>query len=179
MSSWSETNIYHVVATIIGIVFVFIYKNTIHCELENILGIIPRNDVNSSVDSNPSKPIKEKWLYSVVILPVFVSIIIVLYFTHNLDDLFIGPSHITDYHTVSAVKANNDLVEISFDYPITEFNSIYTSGFDRSEISYSEDNKKVICSFPDGINNPIKITLKKAYTAEGHVVRDVEIDIRD
>ncbi len=179
MSSWSETNIYHVVATIIGIVLVFIYKSTIHCEIENILGIVPRIDVISSVDSNPSKPIKEKWLYSVVILPVFVCIVIALYFTNNLDDMFIEPSHISDYQTVSAVKANNNMVEISFDYPITKFDSIYTSGFDSSEINYSEDNKRVTCSFPNGINNPCKIILKKAYTTEGHVVRAVEIDIRD
>ncbi len=179
MSSWSGTNIYHVVATIVGIGFVYIYKGVIHCEIAYILGKIPQKDVIYNTDNRPSKPAKEKWLYAVTILPVFAIIINVLYFTGNLSAMFIEPSHITDYHTVSAVKANSNMVEISFDYPITKFDSIYTSGFDNSEINYSEDNKKVICSFPDGINNPCKIILKKAYTNEGHVVRDVEIDIRD
>ncbi len=169
VSSWSGTNIYHVVASLIGISFVLLYRKSIHEEINRF--------INCPISTEKIK--KEKWLYGIILLPSFVSTICFLYFSGRLNAMFVEPKYISEHDTVESVRNNHDTVEIEFDNSITEFNSITTSGYNTPLITYSEDEKTVYCAFPGGINNACKIILKSAYTMNGQAVRDIIIDIKE
>ncbi len=170
IQSWDGTNIYHFLATLVGTVFVYIYRNSVKNEIKYIM-----NNPNQTVSLKKAKGL----LYSTIGLPLFVSIILALYFCGILNGLFVKPNYISEHDTVNSVMNNNNIVEIQYDDPITKFNSVYTSGFDTAIITYSEDRKKVYCEFPNGIKYACKIILKSSFTNNGQVVRDVVIDINE
>lgn len=168
VQTWNGTNIYHFVATLVGICFVFLYKSSINKEINYVM--------NRSTKS--IHVAKEKWLYIIMVMPLFVITIYAMYFTGKLNALFVEPAYISEHSTIDSVRNNNGIVEIKYESSITKFNSVYTSGFDSAIITYSEDGKIIFCEFPDDISHPCTIILKSAFTNKGQVVRDVVIEIK-
>lgn len=166
-SSWSGTNIYHFIATIVGVLFLISFKKQIDQELSSI--ILENNQIHSIP--------KSKWLYLIIILPLSMALVILLYKTDNLDEVFIEPISISAHDTIQDVVDNNNTIEIVFSEPITKFNSVSISGFGPSTMRYSEDRKTLCCNFPKGINYPYKIILNSAYSLNGRVVKEVIINV--
>lgn len=103
----------------------------------------------------------------------------ILYFCGSLDRMFIQPTRISAHETIHEVTQNDNQVEITFAEPITEFSSIYTSGFDPSTIVYSEDHKTVYIVFPEGLHEPFNAILGSSSGLDGKVVRNLEFDIKN
>lgn len=169
MSSWDGTNIYHFVATIVGIIFLIVFKKQIAKEIDFMI----------SMDENTQIKQKSKWIYLTTAIPLFMIIILFLYQIGNLDGMFVSPISISTHATIQDVVKSNNTIEIIFEKPVTKFNSVYTSGNDTSKITYSEDRKTLYCTFENGIHFPYEIELRSAYSIDGQIVKDISIKINE
>lgn len=169
VSSWSGTNIYHLLATMIGTLFCIGYKKQIDKEIACV--------VNG--DMIAQKRPKKKWLYTVLIVPVLMAAVLALYCAGYLNDMFIEPVSISSHDTIQDVIANHNTVEIVFEKPITEFTNISTSGADSVTLTYSDDKRILYCTFENGIHSAYKIILGSAYSQDGQAVKDITIDIAE
>jgi hypothetical protein len=105
--------------------------------------------------------------------------ILFLYYNGSLNEMFIEPIHISSHDTIQDVINNNNTIEIVFDKPITNFSSISTSGMDSSKITYTEDRKTIYCVFENGIHYPYEMRLSSAHSIDGHIVKDIVINIKE
>lgn len=168
VSSWNGTNIYHVIATMIGIFFLITFKKQISLNLDYIL----------TIDRSEKKEPRNKWIYFTFLIPLSMIAILFLYTSNHLNDLFIEPISISSYDTIQDIINNNNEIEIIFEKPITKFSYVYTSGIDSSKITYSEDGKILRCIFKNGLHHPYEIHLCSAYDTDGRVVKDISIFIK-
>lgn len=169
VSSWSGTNIYHLLATIIGTLFCIGCKKQIDKEIEYVV----------KGDMIAQKQPKSKWLYTVVFVPLLMAAVLALYCAGYLKGMFIEPVRISSHDTIQEVINNNNTVEIVFEKPITEFTNISTSGVDSVTLTYSDDKKILYCAFENGIHSAYKIMLGSAYSQDGQAVKDITIDITE
>jgi hypothetical protein len=169
VSSWSGTNVYHVIATIVGLIFLKVCKRQINDEIDFVLS------ERCIIQKSP----KSKVCYLTVMLPLFMITILFLYHNGNLNEMFIEPIRISSHDTIQDIINNNNRIEITFDKPITNFSSTSTSGFDTSKIIYSEDGKTIYCVFENGIHYPYNMKLSSAHSIEGHIVKDIVINIKE
>lgn len=167
MSSWSGTTIYHIIATIVGVQFLLVYKSNINHEIDLVL----------ANKSNRKEKSKSKVLYFTVMLPIFMIVILFLNYKGYLKDMYIEPISISSHDTIQDVVNNNNTIKIIFEKPITQFNSVYTSGLDSANITYSEDGKTLYCIFENGIHYPYEMKLSSAYSIDGQTVKDITINI--
>lgn len=167
-STWEETNAAHLLATIVGIVFLLLFCKQIDKE---IYELHKKNILNTLILQKRSR-------YLLAIVPLCALLVEVSYFCGFLDDMFIRPAYISAHDTINEVVRNDNKIEISFAEAITKFNSSYTSGSDLSKITYSEDNKTVYIVFPNGLHKPHKIKLSYSKGLNGKIVQDIEINIK-
>lgn len=164
LASWNETNVYHVVATLSGLVFLFACKKDVDRE------------ISSACEGTAPKPVKKsKRLQLLWLLPAMLMSILLLYQCGKLDGMFFDPVEISKHDSAADVAAHGDTIEISFDQPVTKFGSTFTSGADMSTLEYSGDGKSVYIRFPNGIKNAYQAELSKARGLDGKYVRDILI----
>jgi hypothetical protein len=140
---------------------------------------IPWIDAIVAGQNTTIKKPPQKWLFGLVVLPLFMATLLFLYYRGHLDGLFIKPMSMSSHGTIQEVRDNNNTIEVVFEMPVTEFSSVYTSGFDVSAITYSDDKKTLYLTFPDGINHPFNAILRSAYSIDGRIVKDVVIEVKE
>lgn len=164
LASWNETNVYHVAATLSGLVFLLVCKKSIERE------------INSACTATAQKPVKKsKWLRLLWLLPALLASILILYQRGKLNGMFLDPIEISNHSTSADVTAHDNTIEITFDRPITKFGSTYTSGADMSEVEYSSDGQRVYIRFPNGIRHAYRTELRNARGLDGKIVREILI----
>jgi membrane associated rhomboid family serine protease len=164
LASWNETNVYHVVATLSGFVFLLACKKTVDREIASAC---------TETAQKPNK--KSKWLHLLWLLPAMLASILLLYQCGKLNGMFLDPVGISNHFTAADVTAHGNTIEIAFDRPITKFGSTYTSGADMSAVEYSGDGKSVYIRFPNGIANAYRAELRNARGLDGKIVREIVI----
>jgi len=175
VSTWKETNAYHVIATFVGLLFLFPCRKTIQKQLTNFFK-------NQSIVNIKRKPVDKFIICVYLIVPLCMLIIIGLYQTNRLERIYTEVVSITPCNSLEEINENNGKIEILFDAPV--INVPYTrtttpgEGIIQLEISYSNDRKTMIVSFDQSVlEEPTgTITLKNITLENGRVVESVKIE---
>ena len=164
LASWNETNVYHVVATLSGLVFLSVCKKSIDRETASACMVTMHKPVK-----------KSKWLRLLWLVPAALASILILYQCGKLDGMFLDPVGISNHSNAAYVTAHDNTIEIAFDRPITKFGSTSTLGADMSEVEYSKDGQRVYIRFPNGIRHAYRTELRNARGLDGKIVREILI----
>lgn len=138
MSSWEETNQAHVIATVVGLVMLIIWRNGIKKRLNELFE-------NESMKLEVHK--SDKLLVGIVgLVPIGMSLILGAYLL-NFIDPFAHPVYISPCENYEILKANNGVIEVRFDSELEDGYSIWKNiegeqGIE-CEVEYSEDRKSI------------------------------------
>ncbi|GAA0179579.1 hypothetical protein SH2C18_24210 [Clostridium sediminicola] len=148
------TVIWHLVATIVGIVFTIILKEDIRARITEI---IEKNIPNKRCGFRNNKRI----ISLVGLIPLGVILIIITYLGTGLDKMFVDTVSISPCSTIEEINNNQSMIEIEFEEAFSKegitsigssFHSSTNSGI-KFELLYSEDRKKAMIVFNDELPN--------------------------
>ncbi len=142
----NTSNKYHLVATIVGIVIMIIYKNDIKLRISKIL--------MSDIFCQKCNFKNNRMTISFVsLLPIGVLLVIGLYLIMGLDKMFVNVVSISPCGTIEEINNNGSKIEIEFDSAfsekgITSSNTSISSLINIDyDIIYSDDRTKAIIVF--------------------------------
>jgi len=139
-----NTNGWHIIASIVGIVFTFLLRNNIKLRLKEI----ERMEQSTYIGGIKTK---RALVISLVILPISMLVIIVFYSSNRLDKTFVKIANVSPYSTSEEINENNRKIEIEFDDAIIVGGELSTKSYFENgvefEIEYLQDRHKVIIQF--------------------------------
>ena len=138
VSDWQGTNRYHVIATLVGILFLFIWKKTI------IDQIVHMADSNKKEKSRII--IIDRFVVGICIMCIILTgSILFRFYTNHLDRLYTHEIGRSQCDTLQQIQNNNGVIELYFNIPVVNFRSVSTDTPGNGEIAlgfdYSKDNK--------------------------------------
>ena len=169
LAPWEETTVFHVAATLAGLIYLYFTHQTINMEVDGAL--------HGGEGAFPSR--KRARLNMVWLAPVFLSAIVALYFFGALNTMFVSPAFISPHATIAEVKAGGNEIEIDFLEPVNGFGSVYTQGADRAEVQCSEDGRTVYIRYPNGLTGQSRVELRNGQSQDGRIVREIAISVME
>ncbi len=142
----NTSNDNHLVATIVGIVFMIVYKNTTKLSISKVL----KSDICCPKCNFKNNGIS---IGLVSLLPIGVLVVIGMYLTTGLDKMFANVVSISPSSTIEEINNNGSKIEIEFDNAfsekgITSYSIRISSPTNIDyEIKYSDNRTKAIIAF--------------------------------
>ncbi len=160
VSSWKETNIWHMISTVIGFIFLLIWRMPIKKEMLKILTKETGGERKDTAGDIVS-------IGFMLILMILSAIIINKFYSDNLGRIYTHELGTSDCATFKEIEENNGSIAIYFDSPVENYagTSTYTpgDGYLKINLTFSTDKKTMFLhlepeNFRENETGIIKVT---------------------
>lgn len=175
VSKWEGTNRYHTIATLVGILFLFIWRKFIDRQMKTVY----------SAGINEKRRLSLTDRFSVGVLLVVIILtgsILFRFYTNDLERLYTHEIGTSECGTFQQIQDNNGVIEIYFEAPVVGFRSIFTNTYENGKIDlsvdYSHDNRIMYLKLDtEKLNKDTgHISIKGVRLSDGRLVKNIKLD---